>query len=250
MTPPDSTRVFKRRLLVMRAEPVRLSEFVDEYRRELSSSREEAAFASADLFRRFEAIHLSLRDEICWVAEVLDHTARRVTAGLQTGQLIRYFEQQALNKNKREPFVPVEGSSSKDSRASDAAIYFSPSALTGLIEEHWGRDRVPSFIYREHSSQDIAGESQAGEKLGLHSRELNSVHRLSGAFISMLIAAVREEESRRLILNSKICEKDAADKGQYAIAESLGFIADRLGIRDFPDTDTVARYLPSKRKDV
>jgi len=53
MTPPDSTRVFKRRLLVMRAEPVRLSEFVDEYRRELSSSREEAAFASADLFRRF-----------------------------------------------------------------------------------------------------------------------------------------------------------------------------------------------------
>lgn len=248
MTPPHTAHRFKRRLLVMRSTPVRLSEFINEYRQELACSREEAAFASADLFRRLEASHPPLSTEACWVAEVLDHTALRSTAGLHIAKLIRYFELQALSKSKREPFISVEDASGAECRASDAAIYFSSSALTGLIEEHWGRDKTPGFIHREDLSKDQAGDTQAGEQEQLRLREIHTVQRLTGALVAMVTAAARQDEACRVILNSKLCEKDCAGKGPFAIAESLAFIADRLGISDFPDTDTVARYLPPKRK--
>ncbi|CDF86762.1 hypothetical protein PKB_5452 [Pseudomonas knackmussii B13] len=238
---------YVRRHLVMRDTPVRLSEFVDEYRQELRCSREEAAFASADIFRPLMAGHTVLSVETCRVANVLDHEAHRDTGGLQAVRLIRYFELQALSKSKREPFILVEDDSGIELPVSDAAIYFSPSLLTRLIEEHLG-PQTPHFICNGDFYKKQGGDAPATEKEQLRLREIHTVQRLTGALVAMVAAAARQDEACRVILNSKICEKDSAGKGPYAIAESLAFIADRLGISDFPDTDTVARYLPLKRK--
>jgi len=249
MTRPHTAPRFKRRLLVMRSTPIRLSEFIDEYRQELACSREEAAFASADLFRRLEAIHPPLSTAACWVAEVLDHTALRSTGGLHIAKLIRYFELQALSKSKREPFISLEDALGAECRASDAAIYFSPSALTGLIEEHWGRAHAPAFIHSGDFYKKQAGDPQLAEREHLRTRELLTVQRLTGALVAMITTCANQEEARRVILNSKLCAKGGQNKGPFSAAESLAFIADRMGISDFPDTDTVAKYLPPKRED-
>ncbi len=247
MTNPQIAPV-KRRLLATRLEPLRLCDFIGGYRQELGCSHEEAAFASADIFRKIEATYPQLSANTCWAAEVLDQTARRSTHGPQTARLIRYFELQALSKSKREPFILVEDDLGVEFLASDAAVYFSPSALTRLIEEYWSRDQIPHFIHSDVSGSKQGSDTSSTGKAQLGVLEIHTVQRLTGALVAMVTAAARQDEARRVILNSKLCEKNCAGKGPYAIADSLAFIADRLGISGLPHTDTVASYLPQKRK--
>lgn len=237
---------FKRRLIVMRDSPIRLSNFIDEYRQELGCSRETAAFAAADLLRRLEARHSCLDTKTCWVAEVLDHAAQRSTSCLQTAKLIRYFELQSLSKSNREPFILVDDAPSAELRASDGAIYFSPSALTRLVEEHWGQAKTPKFIFDGDFYKKPGGNTPQAGREHLRTRELLTVKRLTGTLVAMITACANQEEARRVISNAKLCKKDGENKGPFSTAESLAFIADRLGLRDLPDTDTVAKYLPGK----
>ncbi|WP_328994434.1 hypothetical protein [Pseudomonas aeruginosa] len=237
----------RRRVLVSRTTPIRLSDFIDHYRQELGCSREEAAFAAADIFRRLEDDQPSLNRQTCWVAEVLDDTAPRETGDLQTAKLTRYFELQALSKNKRESFICANASSGAELLASDAAIYFSSEALTRLIERKGGHP--PRFIYREElvKEQDVGAFQPSREHL--RTKELLTVKRVTGTLIAMITAAASHEEARRVILNSNLCRKEDENKGPFSCAESLAFIADRLGLSDIPDTDTVAKSLPSKREE-
>ena len=247
MTSPQTTPS-KRRPLVTRCDPLRLCDFIGYYKQELGCSHEEAAFATADIFRRLETKNPQLSASTCWAAEVLDPTARRSTWGFQTARIVRYFELQALNKSKREPFILIEDDMGAEFLASDAAVYFSPSALTRLIKEYWSWDQIPYFIHSDVSGSMQGSDTSSTGKAQLGVLEIHTVQRLTGALVAMVTAAARQDEARRVILNSKLCEKNCAGKGPYAIADSLAFIADRLGISGLPHTDTVASYLPQKRK--
>lgn len=248
MTNPQIAPV-KRRLLATRLEPLRLCDFIGGYRQELGCSHEEAAFASADIFRKIEATYPQLSANTCWAAEVLDQTARRSTHGPQTARLIRYFELQALSKSKREPFILVEDDLGVEFLASDAAVYFSPSALTRLIEEYWSRDQIPHFIHSDVSGSKQGDNAQPAAREHLKARELLTVQRLTGALLTMLTTCANQENARRTILSSTLCTKGAQKQGPFSAAQGLTYIADRLGISDFPDTDTVAKYLPPKQGD-
>ncbi|GLK90018.1 hypothetical protein [Pseudomonas turukhanskensis] len=239
----------KRRLIVMRSSPIRLSDFIEHYRQELGCSREEAAFASADILRRLEPNHPQLNIEVCWVAEILDHTAQRETCGIQTARLIRFFELQALSKSKREAFVSLEDASGAELHASDAAVYFSPQALTRLIETNSSHEFVPKFIWAEELPKTQHSEIKAGARDHLRTRELLTVQRLTGALVKMIIGSAKQDEARRVILSSKLCGVADDKVKPFSTAESLTFIADRMGLSGFPDTDTVAKYLPNKQDD-
>ncbi|NWL76769.1 hypothetical protein DM872_07905 [Pseudomonas taiwanensis] len=246
MTSPQ-TAPAQRRPLVTRFDPLRLCDFIGCYRQELGCSHEEAAFASADIFRKIETRYPQLSANTCWAAEVLDQTARRSTRGFQTARLIRYFELQALSKSKREPFILVEDDLGVEFLASDAAAYFSPPALTGLIEEYWSWDQIPRFIHADVSGNKQGDNAQPAAREHLRTRELLTVQRLTGALVAMLTACASQENARRTILNSTLCTKEGQKQGPFSTAEGLTYIADRLGISDFPDTDTVAKYLPPKQ---
>jgi len=246
MTNPQTAPV-KRRILVTRFDPLRLCDFIGGYRQELGCSHEEAAFASADIFRKIEARSSQLSADTCWAAEVLDQTARRNIRGVQTARLIMYFERQALSKSKREPFILIEDDLGGELLASDAAVYFSPSALTGLIEKYWSRDRIPRFIHSDISGSKQGDSAQPAAREHLKARELLTVQRLTGALMAMLTTCANKENARRTILSSTLCTKGAQKQGPFSAAQGLTYIADRLGISDFPDTDTVAKYLPPKQ---
>ncbi|MCF7203087.1 hypothetical protein [Pseudomonas oligotrophica] len=246
MTSPQAAPI-KRRPLVTRCDPLRLCDFIGYYRQELGCSDEEAAFATADIFRRLETKYPQLSANTCWAAEVLDPTARRSSRGFQTARIVRYFELQALSKSKREPFILIEDDLDEECRASDAAVYFSPSVLTRLIEEYWGWDQIPRFIHSDVSGSKQGENAQPVARAHLNTRELLTVQRLTGALMAMLTASANQESARRTILNSTLCSKGVQNQGPFSAAQGLTYIADRLGISDFPDTDTVAKYLPTKQ---
>jgi len=246
MTSPQ-TAPSKRRRLVTRFDPLRLCDFIGCYRQELGCSHEEAAFASADIFRKIEVRYPQLVTKACWVGEVLDQTARRSTRGLLTARLVRYFELQALSKSKREPFILVEDNMGAEFLASDSAVYFSSSELTQLIEEYWSWDQIPRFIHSDVSGSKQGDNSQPAAREHLKPLELVTVQRLTKALIAMLTTCAEQENARRTILSSTLCTKGSHKQGHFSAAQGLTFIADRLGISDFPDTDTVAKYLPRKQ---
>lgn len=246
MTSPQTAPI-KRRPLVTRFDPLRLCDFIGYYKQELGCSHEEAAFASADIFRKIEVRYPQLGTKECWVGEVLDQTAQRSTLGLLTARLVRYFELQALSKSKREPFILAEDDLGEELLASDAAVYFSPSALTGLIEKYWSWDQIPRFIHSNVSGSKQSENAQPVAREHLKARELLTVQRLTGALMAMLTACANQENARRTILSSTLCTKGVQKQGPFSAAQGLTYIADRLGISDFPDTDTVAKYLPPKQ---
>ncbi|MGE6794013.1 hypothetical protein ACQKFS_18550 [Pseudomonas guineae] len=246
MTSPQTTPI-KRRPLVTRFDPLRLCDFIGYYRQELGCSHEEAAFATADIFRKIETKYPQLSANTCWAAEVLDPTARRSTRGFQTAKIVRYFELQALGKTKREPFILADDDLDEELLASDAAVYFSPSALTGLIEEYWSWDQIPRFIHSYVSGSKQSENAQPVAREHLKARELLTVQRLTRALIAMLTTCAEQENARRTILSSTLCTKGVQKQGPFSAAQGLTYIADRLGISDFPDTDTVAKYLPPKQ---
>lgn len=237
---------FMRRLLVFNKVPIQLCDFIDHYRQELGCSREEAAFASADILRRLETSHQRLNIEACWIAEVLDHSVPRSSCELHISRLIRYFELQALSKSKREPFILAEDTMGAEFRASDSAIYFSPSALTRLIEASSGQAKTPKFIYLGEVVKDQGNEAKPATREHLNVKELVTVKRLTGELIKMIIASARDEKARRFIMSSTLYKKADAGKGPYSTADGLAHIASQLGLSDLPDQDTMAKYLPDK----
>lgn len=248
MTSPQ-TAPSKRRPLVTRFDPLRLCDFIGYYRQELGCNHEEAAFATADIFRRLETKNPQLSASTCWAAEVLDPTARRSTWGFQTARIVRYFELQALNKSKREPFILIEDDMGAELLASDAAVYFSPSALTRLLEEYWSWDQIPHFIHSDISGSKQSENAQPVARAHLNTKELLTVQRLTGALMAMLTASANQESARRTILNSTLCTKGVQNQGPFSAAQGLTYIADRLGISDLPNTDTLAKYLPPKQNE-